>query len=58
MRKHTTYTDIRRICRLNEQGMSAQEISEQVFIDVGAVKKVLKVKMPSTPKKMSSKEAA
>ncbi len=44
MRTHTTYTDIRRIMRLSDQGLDAAEISEQLFVDEATVADVIKVK--------------
>jgi len=55
MRTHTTYTDIRRIIRLNDQGFDAAEISEQIFVDAATVAGVIKVKCK---KRSASKKAA
>ncbi len=54
MKKHTTYTDICRIMKLHGDGMSTEEISNEVFIDAGAVQAVIDVKAPK--KKVSKKK--
>jgi len=44
MRTHTTFTDIRRIMKLHTDGVSPEQISEQIYIDVGEIKRVIDVK--------------
>lgn len=41
MRTHTTYTDLRRIMKLHEDGLNPDEISERIFVDVSAVKQCI-----------------
>ena len=44
MRKHTTYTDLRRIMHLHNEGVSTVEISKEVCIDMGEVQKVIDIR--------------
>ena len=58
MKKHTTYTDVRRIMRLHSAGMNAEEISAEVYIDTGAVQHVIDVKFPKKKAKAKKAEVA
>ena len=56
MRTHTTYTDCRRIMKLHNDGLNAEEITQQVFIDVAAVENVIKARTAKKTKKSKTTE--
>ncbi len=46
MRTHTTHTDIRRIMKLHIDGLTPEQISQDVFVDKGEVARVIAAKFP------------
>jgi len=51
MRSTTSYTEIRGIMKRHEQGMSAKEISAEMFIVEKSVAHVISVRFPTKKKK-------
>lgn len=54
MKSFTTLTDIRRIMKMHSEGLSPEDISNKVFVDIDQVKHVIDVKSPK--KKTRKKE--
>ncbi len=50
MRTHTTFTDIRRIMKLHNDGFTPEQISDEVFIAVSEVKFVIDRRTKKTRK--------
>lgn len=48
MRTHTTFTDLRRIMKLHGDGLSADEISAETFIDSRHIQTVIDTRTKST----------
>lgn len=46
MRTHTTYTDIRRIMKLYVDGLTSEQISQDVFINKDEVARIIAAKFP------------
>jgi len=58
MRTHTTLTDIKRVMKAHEEGYSAEEISNIVFVHQDAVQHIIDVKFPAVKKKAAPKKKA
>jgi len=49
MRTHTTYTDLKRICKLHGDGNSVEEIMKIVHIHPNTISEIIAVKFPAQP---------
>ncbi len=48
MRTHTTYTDLRRIMRLHNDGCTPEQIAEHVPVDISEIEKCIAVRTKKT----------